>query len=159
MRAWSNAPPSASNSALKLEEHWLPRKRKVKEVEQEEQRTKAAPPPGPNAPSTEPSVQMVRSAGGREERWETAAKRRRNGGSERAHGCWPRERETSMVGTSEGENGGQRTKVSLCADGGGVRGWEKQKSRQEDLFNLLLTGSEAKEARGKDEAGRRSARS
>ena len=93
MRAQSSAPPSASISALALEEHWLPRKRWEEEVEQVEQRRIAAPPPGPKAPKTEPSVQTVRSAGGRESRWEEATRQRTRAESVRAQGVEPNVRE------------------------------------------------------------------
>ena len=49
-------------------------------------------------------------------------------------------------------------KVSLGEEGGGRRGWVKQKSRQEERFKRLRTGVEAKEERG-NESGSLRARS
>ena len=88
-------------------------------------------PPEPSCPMTDPSVQMVRSALGREERWSLVTAERRESGSEREQGE-DRDRETENEGRDHGGNGGQETKGSREEDGGGVSELEEQKKRQEE---------------------------
>ena len=78
-------------------------------------------PPGPNSPRTEPSVQMVRSEGGREETKELAKPERTRGGSEREQGIG-RDRDTEKVGGFQGGKGGQRTSGSRGELRAGVSG-------------------------------------
>ena len=118
---------------------------------------KTPDPPGPRRPMTEPSVQMVRSVGGREEAKDLARPERTRGGSERWQGMG-RDRETERTGGSQGGKGGQRTKLSRGELRGGVRAWLKLKNRQDEDRTRFLTGSLAREERGKLE-GRRRARS
>ena len=68
-------------------------------------------PPRPKRPRMEPSVQMVRSAGGREETKDLARPERIRGGSEREQGIG-RERDTKKEGESQGGKGGHNTKLS-----------------------------------------------
>ena len=87
----------ATTSAVKLEHRSPAGKEKEKLEEHEEQLMKTPEPPGPSFPMTEPSVQMVRSDGGREERWPLANVERRRGGSEREQGRLS-ERDTEKEG-------------------------------------------------------------
>ena len=96
---------------MKLEHRGPAGKEKEKLEEQEEQLMKTPEPPGPRVPMTEPSVQMVRSVGGREERWPLAKADRRRGGSEREQGRL-RERDTEKEGEDQGGKGGVRTRGS-----------------------------------------------
>ena len=68
-------------------------------------------------------------------------------GSLRAQGVEPNIRETSILGVVDGGKGGHMKKVSLGSEGGGRRGWVKQKSRHEERLSRLRTGVEAKEER------------
>ena len=67
---------------------------------------KTPEPPGPSFPITDPSVQMVRSALGSEERWSLAQKDRRVRGSDWEHGR-DKERETENAGWDQGGKGGE----------------------------------------------------
>ena len=147
----------ATTSATKLEHTPPAEKDKEEELQQEVHSMKMPDPPGPKHPRTEPSVQMVRSQGGREETKDLARPERIRGGSERWQGMG-RERETEKAGGSHGGKGGQRKKLSRREGRGGVRGWLKQKKRQEEDRTRFLTWSLAREERGKLE-GRRRARS
>ena len=142
---------------MKLEHRGPAEKEKEKLEEHEEQLMKTPEPPGPSFPITEPSVQMVRSDGGREERWPLAKAVRRRGGSEREQGRL-RETDTEKEGGDQGGNGGVRTRGSRGEDGGGVRGWDWQKNRQDEDRTRFLTEREAREEIGKEE-GKRRARS
>ena len=111
----------ATTSASKLEQCAPAGKEKENVEEQEEQEMNTPEPPGPKVPRTDPSVQMVRSAWGSEERWLVAKVERTTGGSVRLQGR-ERDRETLKVGGDHGGKGGQRRRGSRGEDGGGVRG-------------------------------------
>ena len=105
---------------------------------QGEHSIKMPEPPGPKRPRTEPSVQMVRSVGEREETKDLARPERIRGGSEREQGIG-RERETEKRGGSHGGKGGQRKKDSRGELRAGVRGWVAQRYRQEEERTRLRT--------------------
>ena len=100
---------------------------------------------------------MIRSEGGRDETKDLARPDRTKGGSERKQGIG-RDKETENEGGSHGGKGGQRKKLSRGEVRSGVRGWLKQKKRQDEDRTRFLTGSLASVETGKFE-GRRSARS
>ena len=73
--------------------------------EHEEQVMNTPEPPEPNFPKTEPSVQMVKSALGREERWSRTKAVRRGRGSDREHGEDKARDTENEGGTREGREG------------------------------------------------------
>ena len=73
----------ATTSETKLEQTAPTEKEKEKELLQEAHSVRKPEPPGPRRPRRDPSVQMVRSEGGREETKDLARPDRMRGGSER----------------------------------------------------------------------------
>ena len=82
---------------------------------------KTPAPPELKRPRTEPSVQMVRSALGSEDRWPLAKEDRRDGGSDLLQGM-DRLRDTVKAGGDQGANGGLETRGSRGAKRGGHSG-------------------------------------
>ena len=116
----------ATTSETKLEHTAPAENEREKEDWQEEHSMKMPEPPGPKTRGTEPSVQMVRSQGDKEERKELANPDRTTKGSERWQGSGS-ERDTEKEGGSQGGKGGQRTNFSRGEQRSGVRGCEEQR--------------------------------
>ena len=95
---------------MKLEQQGPTGKERENEEEHEEQTMNIPEPPEPKGVRTDPSVQMVRSDGGREDKWRRAGKEWTGEGSVRRQGD-TRERHKETAGKLQGPKGGQTIRL------------------------------------------------